>query len=198
MLNWFWVRLKAMHWAAKLFSVVFLLHAAVYLAQAYQLTYLKIPAFNELRRAEGKLILVKKGRDWLTGVEHTDGSEELFTCQRPGTGLGKFCFTSDVVNKFKLDTKPEVTIWWYPISTPLEDKIYPYIFQIQLKGENEPFGFARRNWKRVEYSYQANIDAISLSRSQGVRGKIGMAILYAFGVLFLFLWQSFKYSTREE
>ena len=187
-----------MHWAAQVFSVVFLVQAGVYLAQAYQLKHLRFPAFSELRRAEGKLILVKQGRDWLTGVEHPDGSKELFTCQRPGSGLKKFCFMRDVVEKYKLDAKPSVVIFWYPMTAPLENKIYPYIFQIQLWGENKPFGFSRRNWKRVEYSYQSEADAFAIEKNNGPSRKIGMAILYALGVVFLFLWEAFKYSTREE
>ncbi len=196
-MNWLWVRIKAMHWAAKLFSVVFLVQAGVYLAQAYQLKHLKIPAFSELRRVEGKLILVKKGRDWLTGVEHPDGTRELFTCQGPGDRT-KFCFMSDVVQKYKLDTKPEVALWWYPMTAPLEDGIYPFIFQIQMRGSSQPFAYTLSYGRRIEYSYKASIDGVTYDKTHGVRGKLGMAILYVLGVLFLFMWESYKYSMREE
>lgn len=193
MLNWLWVRVKAMHWAAKLFSVVFLVQAGVYLAQAYQITHLKVPAFNELRRVEGKLILVKQRRDWLTGVEHPDGSRELFTCQWPGGRKTKFCFMRKTVEKFKLDTMPEVILWWYPMTAPLEDRIYPYIFQMQMKNENQPFRYPISLGRMHEFSYKEYTPT-----STDVRGKYGMAILYALGVVFLFMWESYKYSTRKE
>jgi hypothetical protein len=153
MLKWFWVRALAMHWASKLFCLVFLVQAGVYLAQAYQLKYLRIPAFDELRRTEGKLILVK------------------------------------------LDTKPEVILWWYPMTVPLEDRIYPYIFQVQLKNENRPLG----SGSRIDYSYaeKAKPTGLPSLKTKGVRGKLGMALLYILGFIFLFLWESYKYSARD-
>lgn len=195
MLKWFWVRALAMHWASKLFCLVFLVQAGVYLAQAYQLKYLRIPAFDELRRTEGKLILVKQGEGWLTGVEHPDGSKELFNCQWPGLGMNKLCFMKPVIDKFKLDTKPEVILWWYPMTVPLEDRIYPYIFQVQLKNENRPLG----SGSRIDYSYaeKAKPTGLPSLKTKGVRGKLGMALLYILGFIFLFLWESYKYSARD-
>lgn len=193
MLNWIWVRIKAMHWAAKLFSAAFLLHAGVYLVQAYQLKHLQVPPFSELRKVEGKLILVKQGREWLTGVEKPDGSKELFTCQLPGVGGNKLCFMDIVINKYKLDTKPDVIIWWYPMTAPLEDKIYPYIFQVQLGSEQTPLGLGTR----LDFSYDAKITGFQVLSSEGPRGKVGMSLLYVFGVVLLVVWESFKYSTRK-
>ena len=110
MTEWVWVHLKAMHWTAKLFSVVFFVHACVLLTYAYQLSRMVVPEFDELHRAEGKLVLVKSGRDWLTGIEHPDGSRELFSCQRPGSGGDKLCFMDVVIKKYELDTKPDTVI----------------------------------------------------------------------------------------
>jgi len=197
-LNWLWVRIKVMHWAAKLASVAFLLHAGVFLAQAYQLKHLKAPAFNELHRTEGKLVLVKKGRDWLTGIEHPDGSRELFTCALPATGNKNFCFMRSLIDTYKLDAKPEVILWWYPITAPLEDRVYRHIFQVQLKNESRPLSFKRtydgKVFDEVSYSYEQA--RRGFDNTQGIRGKLGMALLYAFGVLFLFLWESYKYSMK--
>lgn len=197
-MSWILARVKAMHWATKIFSVVFLVQAGIYLAQAYQLKHLSVPSFSELRRAEGKLILVKQGRDWLTGVEHPDGSRELFTCQRPGSGLSKFCFLSDVVMKYKLDTKPEVILWWYPMTAPLEDKTYPYIFQVQLLKDSQPLSVKRKYGKPIAYSYKDSSSGFNFEKTHGVRGKIGMAGLYVLGLVFLFIWESYKYSTRKD
>jgi len=195
-MNWFWDRLKAMHWAAKLFSVVFLLHAGVLLAQAYQLKHLKVPAFSELRLAEGKLIFVKQGKDWLTGVAHQDGTRELFSCQLPGGDKRKSCFFKDVREKYKLENEPKVVIWWYPIKVPLEDKIYPYIFQIQLGDSAKPFSYKFTDGREIVFSYSARSD-FAFEKTHGIRTKVGLAIMYVFGVVVVFLWESFKYSTRR-
>lgn len=180
-----------MHWAAKLFSVVFLLHTGVLLAQAYQLKHLRVPAFNELHRAEGKLVLIKKDRDWLTGVEHPDGSQEFFTCATPGAGTRNLCFMDVEINKYKLNLKPEVIIWWYPMTTPLEDRIYRRIFQFQLSADDKPLGYGTRN----ERSYAKA--SFHFLRTHGIRMNIGMALLYALGVVFLFVWESYKYTRTK-
>lgn len=197
-MNWLWGRIKAMHWASKIFSIVFLVQAGVYLVHAYQLKHLQIPAFSELRRVEGKLILVKQRRDWLTGVEHPDGSMELFTCQPPGSGLRKLCFMSDVIEKYKLDAKPEVILWWYPLTAPLDGNVYPFIFQVQLLKESKPLSIKRKYGNPISYSFEDRSNQFNFLKTQGVRGEFGMAILYVLGVIFLFIWESHKHSVREE
>jgi hypothetical protein len=96
---WLWVRIKAMHWAAKLVSAILIVHACVLLAQAYQLKHLVALGFDHLNHVQGKLVLVKKGRNWLTGVEYPNGSTELYSCRLPGVNSADFCFMSDVVSR---------------------------------------------------------------------------------------------------
>ena len=198
-MNWLWVRVKSMHWASKLFSVAFLLHAGVYVAYAYQLKHIEMPAFNDLYRVEGKLVLVKRGRDWLTGIERPDGTRELFTCALPAVEKRNFCFLKDIVEVYKLDAKPDVILWWYPMSAPLEDRVYRHIFQVQLKNHSKPLGFKRTYEGRVidEFSYSYNPKGLEFHKTHGVRGKLGMALLSLLMVLFVFLWEAYKYSARE-
>lgn len=194
MLKWVWVRIKAMHWAAKLLSVVFLMHAGVLLAQAYQLRHLKVPTFDELRRAEGKLILVRQGRDWLTGIEHADGTKELFTCALPGVSKKNLCFMDVIIEKYGLDRKPEVILWWYPLAAPLEDRVYRYIFQVQLAGQSKPLGYGNR----INYSFEGAPQSFKNLSTKVVKRKIGLAMAYVFGIVFIFLWESYKYSTKGQ
>lgn len=199
MLNWLWVRFKAMHWASKLFSAVFLLQAGVYAVQAYQLEHLEMPAFDDLHRVEGKLVLVKQGRDWLTGIEHPDGTRELFTCALPGVGNKNLCFMKDVIDMHRLDAKPDAVLWWYPLTTPLEDRVYRHIFQVQLKNQSKPLSFKRTYDGRVvdEFSYSYTPERLDFQKTHGVRGKLGMVLLYACGVVFVFMWESYKSRMRE-
>lgn len=185
-----------MHWVSKLFVVVFLVHAGVLLTEVYQLVNIQWPSFGDLITAEGNLILERKGRDQITGIQFADGNKAYFSCRLPGSQY-QYCFSRTVVEKYGLDHTPKATIWWYPIEVPLSGDIDRYVFQIQLARDKKPLlsGGGKDSEFSYGYDYRGDRERFIGSR---IERKTALAAAYVLGSLLLIIWGHFVSMRKGE